>query len=107
MSDAFARDIEAIPPGPLRDVTAGHLALLRGRSAEADDLLRAACVHADPVRHGDLTPLIAHRLALHALGRLRGAEVVEWSGRAGFAVGACDEAAACGAGGVVAGGVGA
>ena len=31
MSDAFARDIEAIPPGPLRDVTAGHLGLLRGR----------------------------------------------------------------------------
>ena len=77
-ADAFAREVVEFAPGPLRDATLGYLAILRGRPAEAHDLLASAWRCCDPAQHGGLAALIAQRWALHSVGRLRGAEIVEW-----------------------------
>ncbi len=82
LSSAFVQEVEASPPGPLRDATLAHIALLRGRSAEADERLRAAWEQCDPGQDASLAAVVAHRRALHALGRLRGREVTEWARRA-------------------------
>jgi DNA-binding CsgD family transcriptional regulator len=82
LSSAFVRDVEESAPGPVRDATLGHIALLRGRSAEADERLRAAWEQCDTEQDASLAALVAHRRALHALGRLRGGEVAEWARRA-------------------------
>ena len=67
--------------GPLRDVTAGYIALLQGRAAEAHGLLHGAW--ADRAAAGsEVSALTAQRLALHAVGRLRAGEVAEWARRA-------------------------
>ena len=41
-AESFARRAVELTPGPLRDATMGYLAVLRGRSGEAEALLRAA-----------------------------------------------------------------
>ena len=67
--------------GPLRDVTAGYIALLQGRAAEAHGLLHGAWADRDAAGP-EVAALTAQRLALHAVGRLRADEVVEWARRA-------------------------
>ena len=67
--------------GPLRDVTAGYIALLQGRAAETHGLLRRAWSERDAAG-SEVAALTAQRLALHGVGRLRGGEVVEWARRA-------------------------
>ena len=79
---ALGRDLQRIPPGPLRDATSGYLALLRGRRSEAHDLLRTSWSHCDPAGDPDVAAVVAHRLALHGVARLRGGEVAHWSRRA-------------------------
>ena len=81
-AESFARDVEAITRGPLRDATMGYLAVLRGRAAEAANLLHAAWEQCDPVQQTDIAAVIAQRLALHEVGQLRGPEVVTWARRA-------------------------
>ena len=76
-----APDLASAAGGPLRDVTAGYIALLQGRAAEAHGLLHGAW--ADRAAGGsEVSALTAQRLALHAVGRLRVGEVAEWARRA-------------------------
>ena len=79
---ALGRDLQRIPHGALRDATSGYIALLRGRRTEAHDLLHTAWSHCDPAGDPDVAAVVAHRLALHGVGRLRGGEVAHWSRRA-------------------------
>ena len=67
--------------GPLQDVTAGYIAILQGRAAEAHGLLHGAWADRDAAGP-EVAALTAQRLALHAVGRLRAGEVVEWAWRA-------------------------
>ena len=76
-AEAFARDAVAFAPGVLRNATLGYLTVLRGKPDEAERLLRSAWKRIDG---GDaaVRAAVAQRLALHAVGRLHGREVVEW-----------------------------
>jgi DNA-binding CsgD family transcriptional regulator len=74
-------DLASATDGPLRDVTAGYIALLQGRSAEAHSSLTRAWAKRDAAG-SEVAALTAQRLALHAVGRLHRAEVVEWARRA-------------------------
>ena len=67
--------------GPLQDVTAGYIAFLQGRAAEAHGLLHGAWADRDAAGP-EVAALNAQRLALHAVARLRAGEVVEWAWRA-------------------------
>jgi DNA-binding CsgD family transcriptional regulator len=73
--------VQTVSVGPVRDVTAGYLALVHGRAADAHGLLHAAWAARDEAGP-DVAALTAQRLALHGVGRLRGDEVVEWARRA-------------------------
>ena len=53
-----------------------------GRAGEAEALLHAAWAQCDPAADPDVAAVVAQRLALHGVGRLRGEEVVEWARRA-------------------------
>lgn len=79
---AFTRDIARFEPGPLRDAALGYLAILRGRVAEAEAFLTTGWDRSDPAVDPHLAALLALRWTLHSVGRLRGAEIVEWSRRA-------------------------
>ncbi|MFC7448354.1 helix-turn-helix transcriptional regulator [Rhodococcus daqingensis] len=79
---AFEPEIGSGRGGARRDAVLGYLAILRGRPAEAERLLGKAWEQCDPVRDPDTAALIAQRMVLHSLGRLRGAELVEWVDRA-------------------------
>jgi ATP/maltotriose-dependent transcriptional regulator MalT len=77
-AEAFAREVVVFAPGPLRNAALGYLAVLRGEPAEAERLLHAAWERIDSTGDASLRAVVAQRLALHALGRLRGAEMVDW-----------------------------
>jgi DNA-binding CsgD family transcriptional regulator len=78
---AFARDAAQFEPGPLRDSALGHLAILQGRAAEAETLLHAAWDSCDPTSNPALAAVIALRWALHSLGRLHGAGIIDWTSK--------------------------
>ena len=79
---SFVRQAVGSAVGPLRDATMGYLAVLNGRASEAEALLHAAWAQCDPAADPDVAAVVAQRLALHGVGRLRGDEVVEWARRA-------------------------
>jgi len=79
---SFVQDVGRFEPGPLRDAALGHLAVLRGRVAEAEELLTTGWERADPTDGPHFGALLALRRTLHSVGRLRGSDIVEWSGRA-------------------------
>ena len=79
---SFVRQAVGFAVGPLRDATMGYLAVLSGRAGEAEALLHAAWEQCDTAADPDVAALVAQRLALHGVGRLRGGEVVEWARRA-------------------------
>jgi DNA-binding CsgD family transcriptional regulator len=81
-ASTFAREVMGFPAGAMRDAAVGYLAIVRGRPGEADNLLHRAWDGVDAVREPSVAATIAQRLALHAVGRLRGREVVEWAHRA-------------------------
>jgi DNA-binding CsgD family transcriptional regulator len=81
-ASACAREIVTFPAGAMRDAALGYLAVVRGRPSEAENLLRRAWERVDTARESGVAATIAQRLALHAIGRLNGAEVVEWARRA-------------------------
>ena len=81
-ASAFTRDVARFEPGPLRDAALGYLAILQGRTAEAESLLTAGWERADAGADPHLAALLALRWTLHSVGRLRGAAIVEWSRRA-------------------------
>jgi DNA-binding CsgD family transcriptional regulator/predicted negative regulator of RcsB-dependent stress response len=65
-----------------RGYVLGHLALLRGHQQSAEDLLKGASEHADPVDEAQLMTVTAQRLAeLYAL-QVRPAEAIDWARRA-------------------------
>jgi ATP/maltotriose-dependent transcriptional regulator MalT len=81
-ASAITREVVKFEPGPLRDAALGYLAILRGRVAEAEALLTTGWERSDPSADPHLAALLALRWTLHSVGRLRGAEIVEWSRRA-------------------------
>lgn len=81
-ASAFTRDIARFEPGPLRDAALGYLAILRGRVTEAEGFLTTGWERADAAADPHLAALLALRWTLHSVGRLRGAQIVEWSCRA-------------------------
>ena len=81
-AEAFARDVASFTPGSWRDAALGYLAVLRGRRTEAEELLTSAWRLSASDADTSVAAVVAQRLALHAVGRLRGADVVTWSRRA-------------------------
>lgn len=81
-ASAFARDVAAFTPGPLRDAALGYLAVLQGRASEAEQLLTSGWERPERTADPHLAALLALRWTLHSVGRLRGAEIVTWSRRA-------------------------
>jgi len=81
-AEAFARDVASFSPGAWRDAALGYLAVLRGRPAHAQVLLHNAWRLSARDQDSSVSAVVAQRLALHAVGRLRGDDVVEWSRRA-------------------------
>jgi DNA-binding CsgD family transcriptional regulator len=81
-ASTFAREIMGFPAGAMRDAALGYLAVVQGRPSEADNLLRRAWERADVLGEPRVAATIAQRLALHAVGRLNGADIVEWTRRA-------------------------
>ena len=77
-AEAFARERTPRPPGPLRNAALGYLAVLRGDRTEAGRLLQAAWERSDSTGDASMRAAVAQRQALHALGRLRGGEMVDW-----------------------------
>jgi DNA-binding NarL/FixJ family response regulator len=78
----FAREVMGFPAGAMRDAALGYLAVVRGRPSEAEDLLHRAWERVDTTREPGVAATIAQRLALHAVGRLNGADIVKWTRRA-------------------------
>ena len=81
-ASVFAEDIAGLGSGPLHDAALGYLAVLRGRQAEADRLLRSAWSGTDPAVDTWLAAVVAQRRALHSVGLLDGEETVDWARRA-------------------------
>jgi DNA-binding CsgD family transcriptional regulator len=81
-AEVFAEEVVGFRPDAMSQATMGYLAVLRGRLGEADKLLRAAWDSADPEGDPGVAAVVCQRLALHAVGRLQGTEVVKWSRRA-------------------------
>jgi tetratricopeptide (TPR) repeat protein len=78
----FIPEIESFRESPLRNVVLAYLAILRGRPAEAETLLTRAWEQCNPGRDPETAAVICQRHVLHALGRWRGADLVEWANKA-------------------------
>ncbi|MCM3895661.1 LuxR C-terminal-related transcriptional regulator [Gordonia sputi] len=74
--------VEILRETPLRDATLAYLAILRGRSTEAQVRLERAWSIVNLEREPEVAAVIAQRWVLHDLVRCRGTELVEWSDRA-------------------------
>ena len=81
-AEAFARDVASFSRGAWREAALGYLAILRGRRDEAEELLGHAWRLSARDPDTSVAAVVAQRRALHAVGRLRGDEVVSWSRRA-------------------------
>ncbi|GGZ50865.1 LuxR family transcriptional regulator [Streptomyces inusitatus] len=79
---AFAAELESFPTAAPRDVVLGYLAIMRGRSAEAETFLTRAWARCDAATRPDLTAKICQRRVLHALGRWDAPGLVTWARRA-------------------------
>lgn len=75
---AFAPAVESSAESPLRDAVLGYLAILQGRSEEAEMLLTRAWQQCDRDREPATAALICQRRVLHAMSRWRGPELVSW-----------------------------
>src|SRR4051794_35682977 len=81
-AEAFTREVASTDQGAHRDATLGYLAMMRGNRSEAENLLHNAFLRSGRGADGSVTAVVAQRLALHNVGRLRGVDVVEWIRRA-------------------------
>ncbi|ETA04917.1 MULTISPECIES: helix-turn-helix transcriptional regulator [Gordonia] len=79
---ALVPTVESLRETPLRNATLAYLAILRGRSAEAQLRLDRAWDIVNVDREPDVAALIAQRHVLHNLVRCQGAELVTWADRA-------------------------
>ncbi|HKS50193.1 MAG TPA: LuxR family transcriptional regulator [Amycolatopsis sp.] len=85
--DAFAAaalvpEVESLRETPLRNAVLGYLAVVRGRTTEAETRLGRAWNLVNTDREPDVAALIAQRYVLHALSRCRADELVSWADRA-------------------------
>ena len=69
-------------PGPLRNAALGYLAVLRGQPVEAEACSARPGDRTDDADDASLRAVVAQRSALHAVGRLRAFDVVDWAQRA-------------------------
>ncbi|KAA0109796.1 LuxR family transcriptional regulator [Mycolicibacterium sp. P1-5] len=74
--------VENLRETPLRNAVLAYLAILRGRTAEAEVRLDRAWGIVNVEREPDTAALIAQRRVLHALIKGRGEELVSWADRA-------------------------
>ncbi|WAC54389.1 LuxR C-terminal-related transcriptional regulator [Gordonia sp. SL306] len=79
---ALVPQVESLRETPLRNAALAYLAILRGRSAEAQVRLDRAWDIVNFDRDPDTAALIAQRYVLHNLVRCQGTELVEWADRA-------------------------
>lgn len=79
---ALVPSVEILRETPLRDATLAYLAILRGRSTEAQVRLERAWSIVNAERDPEVAAVIAQRWVLHDLVRCRGTELVDWSDRA-------------------------
>jgi DNA-binding CsgD family transcriptional regulator/tetratricopeptide (TPR) repeat protein len=73
-------DVEALPSGPRRDAVLAHVAIQRGRRAEAVSHLDTAWRRRGADREG--AAVVCQRHVLHALADWDGEALVRWAGRA-------------------------
>lgn len=78
----LAGELQALPDSPRRRYLLGHLAFLRGRRREAEELLVGAWERCQAVADDELGPLVSLVLARLCSTELRLDEAVEWSRRA-------------------------
>lgn len=79
---AAVAEVESLRETPLRNAALGYLAIVRGRSAEAESRLGRAWDLVNAERDHDVAALICHRWVLHSLARCQGEELVAWADRA-------------------------
>ncbi|MCK9825832.1 LuxR C-terminal-related transcriptional regulator [Nocardioides cavernae] len=79
---AAVAEVESLRETPLRNAALGYLAIVRGRSAEAEGRLVRAWDLVNVERDPDVAALICHRRVLHSLARCRGQDLVDWADRA-------------------------
>jgi len=75
-------EVESLRETPLRNAALGYLAIVRGRSTEAESRLTRAWDLVNVERNPDVAALICQRRVLHSLARCRGEELVHWADRA-------------------------
>ncbi|WP_353952601.1 AAA family ATPase [Knoellia sp. S7-12] len=75
-------EVESLRETPLRNAALGYLAIVRGRSTEAESRLVRAWDLVNIERNPDTAALICQRRVLHSLARCRGDELVHWADRA-------------------------
>ena len=78
----YAGEIAGFAASARRDATLGHLAILDGNPIEAEHQLRTAWLNLDKTLEPDLPASLAERNALHAMGRLRPLDMIEWAQQA-------------------------
>lgn len=71
--------VESLRETPLREATLAYLAILRGRTAEADMRLERAWAISNPDRAPEVAGTIAQRRVLLSLARCQGSELVSWA----------------------------
>ena len=79
---ALAPEVESFRETPLRNAVLGYLAVVRGRSAEADVRLSRAWDIVNSEREPAVAALICQRRVLDSLARCRAADLVTWVDRA-------------------------
>lgn len=73
--------LDSFAPGPRSDAVRGHLAILRGRPAQADAFLQKAWSGVDPATDPGAASAICQRQVLDALARFNGRDLVMWAER--------------------------
>lgn len=79
---AAVAEVESLRETPLRNAALGYLAIVHGRSAEAESRLERAWDLVNIEHHPDVAALICQRRVLHSLARCDGEGVVHWADRA-------------------------
>lgn len=75
-------ELESARETPRRNAVLGYLAIVRGRSSEADSRLRRAWELTNPRRDPATAALVAQRHVLHSLANCQATELVSWADRA-------------------------
>ncbi|MEU9821156.1 LuxR C-terminal-related transcriptional regulator [Pseudonocardia alni] len=80
-AQALVPVVESLRETPLRNAVLGYLAIIEGKAGEAGARLSRAWELTDADADPRTAALVAQRHVLHALGRCRGTDVVEWTDR--------------------------